>query len=110
LITKDVYLNIAGGIKIADPATDLSVICSVLSSNFDISINPNICFAGEVGLTGEVRSVNRVEQRIAEAEKLGFSEIYIPFSNKGIDIKKHSIKINRVKNVTETLKGLFRKN
>ncbi|MBP7508973.1 MAG: DNA repair protein RadA [Prolixibacteraceae bacterium] len=110
LITKDVYLNIAGGIKIADPATDLAVICSVLSSNFDISINPNICFAGEVGLTGEVRSVNRVEQRIAEAEKLGFSEIYIPFSNKGVDIKKYSIKINRVKNVTETLKGLFRKN
>ncbi len=110
LITKDVYLNIAGGIKIIDPATDLSVICSVLSSNFDISINPNICFAGEVGLTGEVRSVNRVEQRIAEAEKLGFSEIYIPYSNKGIDLKKYKIKINRVKNVSETLKTLFKKN
>ncbi len=108
LITKDVYLNIAGGIKIADPATDLAVICSVLSSNFDIAINSGICFAGEVGLTGEVRSVNRVEQRIGEAEKLGFSEIYIPFSNKGIETKKRNIKINRVSNVADTLRGLFK--
>jgi DNA repair protein RadA/Sms len=107
LVTKDVFLNIAGGIKVVDPAIDLAVICSVLSSNFDIAIEKGICFAGEVGLTGEVRPVNRIEQRIAEAEKLGFSKIFIPAANKGIDYKKYSITIVRVKNVTETLKQLF---
>lgn len=108
LITKDVFLNIAGGIKVVDPAIDMAVICAVLSSNFDLAVNPNICFAGEVGLTGEVRSVSRVEQRISEAAKLGFDEIYIPFANKGIDVKKYEIKVSRVKNVTETLRKLFK--
>ena len=108
LITKDVFLNIAGGIRVVDPATDLAVICSVLSSNFDIPVSFDICFAGEVGLTGEVRPVSRVEQRIGEAAKLGFSEIYIPFANKGVDVKKFDIRVNRVKNVNETLKTLFR--
>jgi DNA repair protein RadA/Sms len=108
LITKDVFLNIAGGIRVVDPATDLAVICSVLSSNFDLPVNINICFAGEVGLTGEVRSVSRVEQRIGEAAKLGFAEIYIPSANKGIDLKKYDIKVNCVKNVGETLKSLFK--
>jgi DNA repair protein RadA/Sms len=107
LITKDVFLNIAGGIRIVDPASDLAIICSVLSSNFDLPVNFNVCFAGEVGLTGEVRPVSRVEQRIGEAAKLGFSEIYIPYANKGVDLKKFSIKITRVKNVSETLKNLF---
>jgi DNA repair protein RadA/Sms len=108
LVTKDVFLNIAGGIKVSDPAIDLAVICSVLSSNFDTAVGANICFAGEVGLTGEVRPVSRVDQRISEAAKLGFSEILIPFSNKGVDVKKFDIKVNRVKNVGETLKYLFR--
>jgi len=108
LITKDVFLNIAGGIRIVDPASDLAIICSVLSSNFDLPVNFNVCFAGEVGLTGEVRPVSRVEQRIGEAAKLGFSEIYIPYSNKGVDLKKFDIKVNRVKNVSETLKNLFK--
>jgi DNA repair protein RadA/Sms len=108
LITKDVFLNIAGGIRIVDPASDLAIICSVLSSNFDLPVSFNVCFAGEVGLTGEVRPVSRVEQRIGEAAKLGFSEIYIPFANKDIDPKKYPIKINRVKNVSETLKSLFK--
>jgi DNA repair protein RadA/Sms len=108
LITKDVFLNIAGGIRIIDPASDLAIICAVLSSNFDIPVNFNICFAGEVGLTGEVRPVSRVEQRIGEAAKLGFAEIYIPFANKGVDLKKFDIKVTRVKNVPETLKNLFR--
>ncbi|HNW50473.1 MAG TPA: DNA repair protein RadA [Prolixibacteraceae bacterium] len=108
LVTKDVFLNIAGGIRIVDPASDLAIICAVLSSNFDVAVGSNICFAGEVGLTGEVRPVSRVEQRIGEAAKLGFAEIYIPFANKGIDPKKFPIKINRVKNVGETLKSLFR--
>lgn len=108
LIQKDVFLNIAGGIRVVDPATDLAIICSVLSSNFDLSISNTICFAGEVGLTGEVRSVSRLEQRIGEAEKLGFAEIYVPYANKSIDFKKYHIRINRVKNVTETLRSLFK--
>lgn len=108
LVTKDVFLNIAGGIKVVDPAIDLAVICSVLSSNFDFAIDSTITFAGEVGLTGEVRSVSRVEQRISEAYKLGFKEIYIPFSNKGVEQKKYDIRIIRVKNVAETLKSLFK--
>ena len=108
LITKDVFLNIAGGIRVVDPAIDLAVICSILSSNFDFAIGSNISFAGEVGLTGEVRPVSRVEQRISEAAKLGFEEIYVPNSIKGVDFAKYDIKINRVKNVRETLKKLFR--
>lgn len=108
LIQKDVFLNIAGGIRVVDPATDLAIICSILSSNFDLAIKKSTCFAGEVGLTGEVRPVSRVEQRIGEAEKLGFKEIYVPYSNKGVDFKKYQIKINRVKNVPETLRSLFR--
>lgn len=107
LVTKDVFLNIAGGIRIIDPASDLAIICAVLSSNFDLPVSFNVCFSGEVGLTGEVRPVSRVEQRISEAAKLGFSEIYIPYANKGVDLKKFNIKVNRVKSVTETLKGLF---
>ena len=82
LIAKDVFLNIAGGLKINDPATDLAVICSILSSNIDIPINHKICFAGEVGLTGEIRAVSRIEQRISEAAKLGFQRIYVPSLNK----------------------------
>lgn len=74
---KDVFLNIAGGLKVEDPGIDLAVVCAVLSSNADLSIPSGICFAGEVGLSGEIRPVNRIEIRIAEAEKLGFKEIYI---------------------------------
>lgn len=108
LIAKDVFLNIAGGIRVVDPAIDLAVICSVLSSNFDLAIKHSICFAGEVGLTGEVRPVSRLEQRISEATKLGFKEIYVPYANKGIDFKKYEIQVHRVKNVAETLRSLFR--
>ncbi len=109
LITKDVFLNIAGGIKVADPAIDLAVICSVLSSNFDVAIDYQVCMAGEVGLTGEVRPINRIEQRISEAAKLGFKQIIVPAANKGIDAKKFNIGIVKVKNVTEALKYLFKK-
>jgi DNA repair protein RadA/Sms len=108
LISKDVFLNIAGGIKIADPAIDLALICAVLSSNFDLPVDSTVCFAGEVGLTGEVRPVSRVEQRISEASKLGFKSIFIPYSNKGIHDKKYDIEIVRVKNVGETLRRLFK--
>lgn len=81
LAAKDVFLNIAGGIKVEDPAIDLAVICSVLSSGEDIAIDPDCCFAGEVGLSGEIRPVNRIEQRIREAEKLGFEKMFISKHN-----------------------------
>jgi DNA repair protein RadA/Sms len=110
LVTKDVFLNIAGGIKVIDPASDLSVICSILSSNFDLPVNYNYCFAGEVGLTGEVRPVSRLAQRIGEAARLGFAEIFIPHANKGVDFKNYDIKITRVKNVGEAVKQLFKSN
>jgi len=107
LVTKDVFLNIAGGIKVADPATDLAVIASVLSSNFDKAIPPGTCLAGEVGLTGEVRPINRIEQRIGEAAKLGFQRILVPTANKGYEPGKGKIEILKVGTVSETLKQLF---
>ncbi len=107
LIQKDVFLNIAGGLKINDPATDLAVICSILSSNIDVAINHKYCFAGEVGLTGEIRAVSRVEQRIAEAEKLGFKRIYIPAHNKSFDNKKYKIEIAKSGRVEEVFKNIF---
>jgi DNA repair protein RadA/Sms len=107
LIQKDVFLNIAGGLKISDPATDLAVICSILSSNIDVAINHKYCFAGEVGLTGEIRAVNRVEQRIAEAEKLGFKRIYIPAHNKSFDNSKFKIEIVKASRVEEVFRNIF---
>jgi DNA repair protein RadA/Sms len=108
---KDVFLNIAGGIKVDDPATDLSVIASVLSSNLDLKIDKNICFAGEVGLTGEIRPVNRIEQRIREADKLGFKKMYISrFNSKGLDVSKFSIEIIQIGRVDELFRSLFKKN
>ena len=107
LIQKDVFLNIAGGLKINDPATDLAVICSILSSNIDVAINHKYCFAGEVGLTGEIRAVSRVEQRISEAEKLGFKRIYIPAHNKSFDFKKYKIEIVKSARVEEVFKNIF---
>jgi DNA repair protein RadA/Sms len=107
LLSKDVFLNIAGGLRINDPATDLAVICSILSSNIDIAIDHKTCFAGEVGLTGEIRGVNRIEQRIAEAAKLGFKKIFIPGLNKGFDASKFSIEIERVTRVEEVFRKIF---
>jgi len=109
LIQKDVFLNIAGGLRISDPATDLAVICSILSSNLDVAINHKYCFAGEVGLTGEIRAVNRVEQRIAEAEKLGFERIYMPAHNKSFDHRKFKIDIVKASRVEEVFQKIFRK-
>jgi DNA repair protein RadA/Sms len=108
LITKDVFLNIAGGLKISDPASDLAVICSILSSNLDIAINHKYCFAGEVGLTGEIRAVSRIEQRIAEAEKLGFSKIFIPKLNKGFDTSKLKIEVIKASRVEEVFRIIFK--
>ncbi len=107
LIAKDVFLNIAGGLKISDPATDLAVICSILSSNIDIAINHKFCFAGEVGLTGEIRAVSRIEQRIAEAEKLGFSKIFIPELNKGFNVSKFNIEVVKASRVEEVFRNIF---
>jgi len=107
LATKDVFLNIAGGIKVNDPAIDLSVICAILSSSFDKPINKKICFAGEVGLSGEIRPVNRIEQRIREADKQGFQKILISNTNLGPGFKS-KIEIIRVKKVESALKYLFK--
>lgn len=108
LAQKDVFLNIAGGLKVNDPAIDLSVISSVLSSSLDISIEQGVCMAGEVGLSGEIRPVNRIEQRILEAEKLGFHRILIPHNNlKGLDTKKIKLEIIQVRKVEEAFRRLF---
>jgi len=108
LIQKDVFLNIAGGLKVNDPAIDLSVISAVLSSSLDIAIERETCMCGEVGLSGEIRPVNRIEQRILEAEKLGFKKIIIPFNNlKGFDTKRLNITIVTVRKVEEAFKELF---
>lgn len=105
---KDVFLNIAGGLKVNDPALDLAVVCAILSSNVDMPIERDTCFAGEVGLSGEIRPVTRIEQRISEAEKLGMKTMLIPKNNlKGIDVTKLSIKLVEVAKVEEAFRALF---
>lgn len=107
LAQKDVFLNIAGGLKISDPGMDLAVISAVLSSSLDIAVARDTCLAGEVGLSGEIRPVNRIEQRILEAEKLGFSRIVIPANNlKGFN-SKVNIKIDTARKVEEAFRLLF---
>ena len=108
LIQKDVFVNIAGGLRVTDLAMDLSIIAAVLSSNVDTPIDKEWCMAGEVGLSGEVRPVNRIEQRIAEAEKLGFTDMVIPKNNlSGIDPSRYTIKLHPVRKVEEALRILF---
>ncbi|MBR7043863.1 MAG: DNA repair protein RadA [Prevotella sp.] len=108
LMQKDVFLNIAGGLRVTDMAMDLSVIAAVLSSNVDTPIEQSWCMAGEVGLSGEVRPVARIEQRIGEAEKLGFTDIIIPRQNmQGLDTQKFTIKLHPVRKVEEALRLLF---
>ena len=104
---KDVFLNIAGGIKVNDPAIDLAVVASILSSNADIAIEKNICLSAEVGLSGEIRPVNRVDQRISEAEKLGFDKIIISKDNKGIKQENFKIEIVGCSRIEEVLRELF---
>ena len=104
---KDVFLNMAGGLKVADPAIDMAVVASIMSSNFDISVSRKTVFVGEVGLSGEIRTVTRIEQRVAEAEKLGFECAVIPKGNlKGVK-DKFTIKIVEVGKVEELLRFLF---
>ena len=108
LMQKDVFLNIAGGLRVTDMAMDLSVIAAVLSSNVDTPIESGWCMAGEVGLSGEVRPIARIEQRIAEAEKLGFQHMIIPKYNiGGLNRKKFNIELVPVRKVEEALRALF---
>ena len=108
LAAKDVFLNIAGGIKVDDPAIDLGVVCAILSSNEDEAISPNTCFAAEVGLSGEIRPVNRIELRIREAEKLGFEQIFVSAYNmKGLDAASFGIEVIQVAKIEEVYRRLF---
>ena len=109
LSAKDVFLNIAGGIKVNDPAIDLSVITSILSSDLDLALPKYVCFSGEIGLSGEIRPVTRVEQRVAEAAKLGFKKIFISKNNlKGINFSKFKIEVVGANKVEEVFRNLFR--
>jgi DNA repair protein RadA/Sms len=103
---KDVFLNITGGITVEDPAIDLAVVAAILSSNEDIVVEKNICFAGEVGLTGEVRPVSKIEQRITEAEKLGFETIYISKYNRYLETTS-GIKVEKITKIEELVSALF---
>lgn len=108
LSIKDVFLNIAGGIKVNDPAIDLAVVCAVLSSNEDMPIPKGICFSAEVGLSGEIRPVNKVDQRIKEADKMGFEKILISKSNlKGLDISAFNLEVVAVTRIDEVFSHLF---
>ena len=108
LAQKDVFLNIAGGLKVNDPAIDLAVISAILSSNMDVAIEPEVCMAGEVGLSGEIRPVNRIEQRIGEAEKLGFKRFILPRQNlQGLNAAKTKIELVPVRKVEEAFRSLF---
>ena len=110
LATKDVFLNLAGGLKVNDPAMDLAIVASVLSSNFDLAIPSSVCFAAEVGLSGEIRQVSRVDQRVAEAAKLGFEKIYISkysLKDEGKFVK--NIELVRVSKIEELVRNLFGK-
>ena len=105
---KDVFLNIAGGLKVEDPSIDLAVLCALLSSYEDVPIPQDTCFAGEVGLSGEIRAVNRIEQRIAEAEKLGFQKIIVSkYNEKGLSRKRFNIEVVTMARVEEVYQHLF---
>ena len=105
---NDVFLNIAGGIKVDDPAIDLSIVSALISSLEDVSIPGDICFSGEVGLSGEIRAVSKIEQRIQEADKLGFSQIFISkYNAKGLKADKYNIDIQTVSKIEELYKKLF---
>ena len=107
LAQKDVFLNIAGGIKVNDPALDMAVVCAILSSNLDVPIRRDICFAGEVGLSGEIRHVTRIDQRIAEAQKMGFKTILVPKGNVKSGAKFGGIKVQEVGKIEETFREVF---
>jgi len=104
----DVFLNIAGGIKVDDPAIDLAILSALISSLEDVAIPSDVCFAGEVGLSGEIRAVNRIDQRIQEADRLGFQEMYISkFNTKGLDTSRYKIRLRTVSKIKEVYHLLF---
>ncbi len=108
LSAQDVFLNIAGGLRVEDPAIDLAVIAAIISSQQDIPLSTQLAFAGEVGLSGEIRAVNRIEQRITEAEKLGFDGIFISkYNTKGLDAKKYNIAVRPVATLEDVFRSLF---
>jgi DNA repair protein RadA/Sms len=107
LAIKDVFLNIAGVIKVSDPAIDMAILSSILSSNLDIPVDRNICFAGEAGLTGEIRPVSRIEQRIREASKMGFSKIYTSKLQRNINLKETGIQVIAVGKIENLVRNLF---
>ena len=105
---KDVFLNMAGGLRVADPACDLAVVCAVLSSNFDYAIPSDVCFAGEVGLSGEIRPVGQIERRITEASRLGFKKIYVS-KYASFDSKlKNSIEVVKVADIPAFVRAVFK--
>ncbi len=105
---QDVFLNIAGGIRVDDPAIDLSIVAAIMSSYDDVAVPTDVCFAGEVGLSGEIRAVNRIEQRIQEADRLGFKEIFISkYNTKGLDTNRYSIRVNTIARLEELYDALF---
>ncbi len=106
---KDVFLNTTGGLKIEDPAADLAVISALISSGVDISIDRNICFAGEIGLSGEIRAVSRINQRINEAQKLGFNTIYVSQQNKNISKSIKNINVIQIQKIEEFVKKMLNK-
>jgi DNA repair protein RadA/Sms len=105
--SKDVFLNIAGGIKVNDPAIDMAIISSVLSSNLDIPIGRETCFAGEAGLSGEIRPVSRIEQRIREASKMGFTKIYISKYHRNVLVKGINIEVVSAGKIEHLVRSLF---
>ncbi|MGM9868534.1 MAG: DNA repair protein RadA [Sodaliphilus sp.] len=107
LAQKDVFLNIAGGLKVSDPALDMAVVCAILSSNLDVPIRRDICFAGEVGLSGEIRHVTRIDQRISEAHKMGFKSILVPKGNVKSGAKFGDIKVVEVGKIEEAFRQVF---
>ncbi|QKG78847.1 DNA repair protein RadA [Tenuifilum thalassicum] len=108
LANKDVFLNIAGGLKVNDPAIDLAILAAILSSTLDVPISGTTCFAAEVGLSGEVRPVNRLDQRIAEADKLGMSHIFVSrYNTKGLNYTSNSCKVVPVGRIEELIRHLF---
>ncbi len=107
LAAKDVFLNLTGGIKVEDPALDLAVAAAILSSNEDIALMPLTCLAGEIGLSGEIRPVSRIDQRILEAQKLGFKRIIVSSFNKGLAKKRYTIVIVKVSTIEDAISTLF---
>jgi len=108
LSSKDVFVNIAGGLRVDDPATDLALVAAILSSAVDIALDSKSCFAGEIGLSGEIRPANRLEQRITEAEKLGFKKIFVSsYSDSTVNKSRFDIEITKLTKVQELPKHLF---